>query len=193
MNICLTGGIGSGKSTVADAFADMGIDVIDTDIIARQCVAKGSDALERIAKHFGQDILNQKDQLNRQELRDIIFNHPEQKQWLENLLHPIIREKALSQAKQAKSPYCLIVIPLYFENRANYEITQVIVVDVAMDIQAKRVMERDHISHEQALNIITQQIDRETRLKNADHVIENNSDIKHLKQQVLEIHKKLLK
>lgn len=192
MRIGLTGGIGSGKSTVATLFAELGIDVIDTDVIARDCVKPGSEALQQITSHFGKQILTTNAELDRAQLRQIIFNDSHAKQWLENLLHPLIRQQALQQAANSQSPFCLIVIPLYFENRADYTLDKIIVIDTPVDTQIKRLMARDQLSQEAAVNIMSQQASREERLAGADYVINNNGNIDDLQQQILALQQKLL-
>ena len=129
--VALTGGIGSGKSTVANAFADLGINVIDADIIARQVVEPGAPALHAIADHFGANMIAADGTLQRRALRERIFANPEEKNWLNALLHPLIQQETQHQIQQATSPYVLWVVPLLVENSLYKKANRVLVVDVS--------------------------------------------------------------
>ncbi|WP_261817472.1 dephospho-CoA kinase [Vibrio gallicus] len=186
--IGLTGGIGSGKTTVANLFHDQyRIEVVDADIIAREVVQAGTEALQAIANRFGQHILNPDDSLNRRCLRAVIFNDPQQKQWLDALLHPLIREQMLRQIHDVKSPYCLLVIPLMVENELQHLAQRVLVVDVSEKTQIDRTMTRDQVSQHQVESILKSQASRAQRLAIADDVITNN-DHRHLAEQVERLH-----
>ena len=139
--VALTGGIGSGKSTVANAFADLGINVIDADIIARQVVEPGRPALRAIAEHFGADMIAADGTLQRRALRERIFANPEEKNWLNALLHPLIQQETQHQIQQATSPYVLWVVPLLVENSLYKKANRVLVVDVSPETQLKRTMQ----------------------------------------------------
>ena len=136
--VALTGGIGSGKSTVANAFADLGINVIDADIIARQVVEPGAPALHAIADHFGANMIAADGTLQRRALRERIFANPEEKNWLNALLHPLIQQETQHQIQQATSPYVLWVVPLLVENSLYKKANRVLVVDVSPETQLKR-------------------------------------------------------
>ncbi|QKJ85850.1 dephospho-CoA kinase [Paramixta manurensis] len=172
--VALTGGIGSGKSTVAQAFARLGVDVIDADVIARRVVEPGQPALEAIVRQFGAGMLNSDGSLNRANLRARIFSSPPDKAWLNGLLHPLIHAETRRQLAAAHSKWCLWVVPLLVENNLHREADRVLVVDVAPEIQLERTMARDHISREQAHSILAAQATREARLAVADDVIDNS-------------------
>ena len=191
--IGLTGGIGSGKSTVATLFEQLGIDVIDTDIIARTLVEHDMPAYQAIVDRHGQDITDNNYNINREKLRTIIFNNTEEKQWLENLLHPLIRETIANQIKNVKSSYCIIVIPLLVESKPNPLINRVLVVDCAETLQRERALKRDKLTENELNAIIQSQSSRQNRLKFADDIIENNDDINSLKQSVKQLHEKHLR
>ncbi len=174
--VALTGGIGSGKSTVTRAFADLGIDVVDADVIARQVVEPGQPALQDIANRFGPSVLNTDGSLNRASLRQKIFSSPAEKQWLNNLLHPLIHQQTRRQLAEAQSLWCLWVVPLLVENNLHKLADRVLVVDVDPEIQLTRTMARDHISREEATRILAAQASRDARLAVADDIIDNSGD-----------------
>nr|WP_086938437.1 dephospho-CoA kinase [Thaumasiovibrio occultus] len=184
----LTGGIGSGKSTVADLFAEKGIELIDADIIARNVVALGSVGLSKVSEHFGHDVLLEDGSLNRAKLREHIFNTPSDKQWLENLLHPMIREEMLRRIQQAQSPYCLLVVPLLIENKLESLCDRVLVVDVSPETQIERTTQRDNVTMKQVQRILAAQARRETRLAKADDIIDNDASADNLLSQVEKLH-----
>ncbi len=190
----LTGGIGSGKTTVANLFIELGIDIIDADIIARDVVAKGSPALHAISDHFGTEFIQVNGQLDRALLRKQIFSHDKDKLWLNNLLHPLIREQLLSQIKAASSHYCLLVAPLLIENNLMALVHRVLVVDVKESTQIARTTLRDENSTAQVQAIINSQIGRESRLKHADDLLNNDDcSLISLSASVLELHQTYLK
>ncbi|KAE9540410.1 dephospho-CoA kinase [Ursidibacter maritimus] len=192
----LTGGIGSGKSTIAELFAQHNVPIIDADIVARQVVAKGSPLLNQIAKHFGSQILTENGELNRSALRKLVFQSESEKNWLNNLLHPAIRVEMQRQLTEHQAPYVLWVVPLLIENRLTKECDRVLVVDVSPDIQLERATKRDNSQHEIIKNIMAAQVDRATRLSYADDIIENNlplaENLASLTKQVNELHQRYL-
>lgn len=188
----LTGGIGSGKTTVANLFAEQGIVLVDADIIAREVVAKDSDGLRQIGDKFGPQMLTPEGNLNRAALREQIFHHPEDREWLNALLHPMIRSRMLAQVKAANSPYVIMVVPLLFENGLDKLVNRTLVVDISPKLQLQRTIERDKVSKEQVQNIINSQSDRNSRLNKADDVIDNQGEITALQAQVLALHNKYL-
>lgn len=190
--IGLTGGIGSGKSTVANLFASHGINIIDADKIARNIVETEQPVLDKIVKKFGQDILDSQGHLNRLALREIIFADPNKRQWLEQLIHPLIYSEMQQQADRALSPYCIQVIPLLTKLNKK-RVQRVLVVDSSETEQIKRVSERDKINHVQAQAILNAQITREQRLLLADDVILNDNHLESLKQAVEKLHALYLK
>lgn len=186
--IGLTGGIGSGKSTVAGLFAEYGIPIIDADQVARELVAPGQPALQRIVQTFGEEILNGDGTLDRKKLRDLIFHDSKQRKQLEAILHPLIREDMLDQLDSLEAPYAILVIPLLVDT-GNWEmIDRILVVDTEEDLQIERVMQRDNVSLEQAEAIIDNQVSRQERLAAADDVIENIGNTEDLKIQVKRLH-----
>ena len=178
--VALTGGIGSGKSTVANAFADLGINVIDADIIARQVVEPGAPALHAIADHFGANMIAADGTLQRRALRERIFANPEEKNWLNALLH--------HQIQQATSPYVLWVVPLLVENSLYKKANRVLVVDVSPETQLKRTMQRDDVTREHVEQILAAQATREARLAVADDVIDNNGAPDAIASDVARLH-----
>ena len=188
----LTGGIGSGKSTIAELFAELGVPVIDADIVARQVVEKGSLLLAEIAAHFGPEILLEDGALNRAALREKVFNHESEKQWLNQLLHPAIRHEMLRQLAAQQAPYCIFMVPLLIENNLTALCQRVLVVDVSEQTQMTRASQRDNNQLALIKNIMQSQVSRSERLQHADDVINNDVDLSeslpHLKQTVLDLH-----
>lgn len=190
--VALTGGIGSGKSTVADAFSHLGINVIDADILARQVVEPGTPALDAIVEHFGPQTLTPHGALNRRVLRERIFANPDEKAWLNALLHPLIQRETQQQMAQATSPYVLWVVPLLVENNLASRADRVLVVDVTRDTQILRTMQRDQVSREHAEHILAAQATREQRLAVADDVIDNNGTPEAIASDVARLHARYL-
>jgi dephospho-CoA kinase len=186
----LTGGVGSGKSTVSALFASLGVDIIDTDVIARDLVAADQPALITMRSHFGEDIMNPDGTLNRPHLRAHVFGHPEERTWLEALLHPLIQQKVHEQVQQGQGPYTLVIIPLLTESyRQSYPfLDRICVVDCEEALQLERTAARDGISLELAGQILGAQLSRKARLALADDVIVNNHNLSGLKSQVMTLH-----
>ncbi len=192
MIIGLTGGIGSGKTAVSDTFEKLGITVVDADLASRVVVEKGKPCLEEIAKHFGDNILNESGELNRAKLREIIFNSDSEKSWLESLLHPAIAEQIKQELNASKSPYTILVSPLLLETNQRDFCDKILVVDVPVEIQMERTTKRDGVSADQVKSIIKSQINRDERLKLADEIIINEGSIEDLEMIVRELHEKLI-
>ncbi|ANS86506.1 dephospho-CoA kinase [Vibrio scophthalmi] len=191
--IGLTGGIASGKTTVANLFQQQfGIDIVDADIVAREVVEPESAGLKQIVQRYGAAILLDDGTLNRAQLRDIIFADPNEKQWLDALLHPMIRQRMIEQLDNTTTPYALLVIPLMAENNLQTLANRVLVVDVDESSQIERTMLRDGISQQQAQSIVNSQATRAQRLAIADDVIKNHSKNQQLLYQITELHKKYL-
>lgn len=192
----LTGGIGSGKTTVSDLFAELGVEVIDADIVARQVVEKGSLLLAKIAEHFGEQILTADRELDRTALRQIVFNDENEKTWLNNLLHPAIREEMVKKLQESTACYLIWVVPLLIENRLTEFCDRILVVDVSPEIQLERATKRDKSKTETIKNIIAAQVSREERLSYADDVIENNLPLEQglplIRELVQELHQQYL-
>lgn len=186
--IGLTGGIGSGKTTVTNMFEAKGADIIDADIIAREVVAPNSFALEQIVAHFGKDYLTEKNQLDRAKLRSTIFANSDEKQWLNNLLHPLIRDEIIKQTKAANSNYCILVAPLLVENNLLHLVDRVLVIDVEECTQLERTLARDSSCAAEIKAIMASQASREQRLAKADDIINNDDDsLAFVQQQVTEL------
>lgn len=184
----LTGGIGSGKTTVANLFAAHGIVLVDADIVAREVVAPGQPALAAIAAHFGHQILTVDGQLNRPALRSQVFSDAKAKAWLDQLLHPLIRQQLLQQLQQAQSPYVLLVAPLLIENGLTAVVDQLLVVDVDPQLQLQRTVQRDQVSSDQVAAIMASQCQRSQRLQLADQIISNETDVAALTGKVASLH-----
>src|SRR5690554_4181406 len=193
--IGLTGGIGSGKSTVARMFGALGVHWVDADIVAREVVEPGTPALVRIAEHFGQDILQPDGQLDRAALRTIVFKDANEREWLEALLHPAIRDELARQLQPDNydQPYVLLVSPLLPETDQHTLTARDIVVDVPVETQIERTMRRDNNDRDQVERIIAAQMPREHRVSRADYIIRNDQPLADVEQQVRELHKELLK
>lgn len=186
--IGLTGGIGSGKSTVAQLFAEKGITVIDSDQLARDVTQPGKPALNEIQEHFGSGLINENGSLNRTTLRKIIFGNDNERVWLEQLLHPLIRAEMKKQIEKSTSNYCIVVIPLLFETTPNPLINRILVVDTHEKEQINRVLKRDSSSPEEIQLILKSQVSRAKRLEFADDIIENTGSISELIPQVNRLH-----
>lgn len=191
--IGLTGGIGSGKTTVSNLFAELGIAIIDADVIARDVVTSGSPALKAIKKHFGSEFIQADGQLDRVLLRKQIFSNENDKLWLNKLLHPLIREQIVAQTKAAASPYCLLVAPLMIENNLMSLIDRLLVIDVKESTQITRTAHRDGNSSDQIKAIMASQVSRASRKLHADDILDNDdcSEIE-LKQAVIKLHQAYL-
>ena len=190
----LTGGIGSGKSTVARLFGELGVHWVDADDVARQVVEPGTPALEKIAEHFGQEILLPEGGLDRAALRRIVFDAPEERTWLESLLHPVIREELMRQLHpdNYSLPYVLLVSPLLLETDQHELVEKIVVVDVPVEVQIQRTMARDTNGREQVERIIAAQMPREQRLRKADEVVDNNLAMIDVERQVDQLHHSFL-
>lgn len=187
--IGLTGGIGSGKSTVANLFAERGAGVIDTDQLSRDLTQPNTAVLKALLEKFGPTILTNTKELDRKKLREIIFADSSKRIWLEELLHPLIRQKMQIQAELVPSSYCIVVIPLLFETKPNPLINRILVVDTPEDLQISRTLLRDKNSIEVVKAIMKTQISREKRRAGADDIIINDNEPEHLIPQVDELHK----
>lgn len=190
--VALTGGIGSGKSTVADAFSHLGVTIIDADIIARQVVEPNTPALQAIAEHFGNQLIAPDGTLNRRMLRERIFSHPDEKAWLNALLHPLIQQETQRQIAAATSTYVMWVVPLLVENRLHDKADRILVVDVSQATQIQRTMARDNVARHHAETILAAQATREARLAVADDVINNDGAPDAIASAVARLHAQYL-
>ncbi|REL28060.1 dephospho-CoA kinase [Thalassotalea euphylliae] len=193
MIIGLTGGIGSGKTTVANMFVKLGIDIVDADVVARQVVEPGTKGLAEIVDHFGESILADDGTLDRAQLRSKVFSDETAKAWLNQLLHPLIREEIFAQLARAKSRYKILVAPLLIENGLTEQVARILVIDVTKDQQIERTLKRDGSSPDIINNIIAAQVSREERLSKADDIINNTSpSLLEVEQQVKALHQQYL-
>ncbi|MGR8951044.1 MAG: dephospho-CoA kinase [Gammaproteobacteria bacterium] len=184
----LTGGIGCGKTTMANLFAGLGVPVLDADQIACQLTAKGEPALDQIHQHFGERVLNPDGSLNRLQLKKIIFADAEQKVKLEAILHPLIFKAIDSQVGQLRSPYCILSIPLLFETKMEPIVDRVLVVDCPVELQIERVSKRDGLEIETIRSIIDSQVSRAYRRAHADDLLDNAQPYNTLAEQVKKLH-----
>ncbi|MDP5041648.1 MAG: dephospho-CoA kinase [Paraglaciecola sp.] len=184
----VSGGIGSGKTTVTNLFAELGIDIIDADVIAREVVAPQTPGLNAIVAKLGQDILDNHGHLNRALLRQLVFTQPDLKEWLNQLLHPLIRAQMQQQTQGASSPYCILSVPLLIENQGYKTVDRVLIVDVSEATQLQRTVLRDNSNVEQISAIMRAQASREQRLAVADDVIENEGSEQELIEKVAQLH-----
>lgn len=188
LRIGLTGGIASGKSTVADMFAELGAAIIDTDVIAREVVEPGEPALAEIRDAFGDDVITANGRLDRAAMREIVFNDSEARKRLEAILHPRIREAALAQAAAAGGPYQVIVVPLLLESPLRDFVDRILVVDCPEEVQIARLMARDTESEARARRMLRAQSSRDARLAVADDVVVNDGDLGETLEQVQALH-----
>ncbi len=189
----LTGGIGSGKSAAADAFAQLGATIVDTDAISHELTGPGGAAIGEIQRQFGKAFIDASGAMNRKRMRDLVFSDAEEKQRLEALLHPLIRAESQHRIEQAAGAYVVHVVPLLVESPGYRErVARVLVVDCPEAIQIARVRQRSGLPEAEVRRIIASQIQRESRLAAADDVIDNSGPIAALHQQVQKLHEKYL-
>lgn len=188
MIVGLTGGIGSGKSAAMRVFESLGIGCVDADRVAREVVKPGRQALEDIKRHFGADVLTPEGELDRGRLRQRIFASKADKQWLESLLHPLIRREMQRQLDAQTSPYRVLVAPLLFENDLDRRCDAAVLIDVPEDIQVERVIARDGATAEQARSIIRQQMSRADKRARATHIVSNTGTLADLEKALLALH-----
>ena len=191
--IGVTGGVGSGKSAATDHFLKLGIQIVDADIAARTVVEVGKPALVEIKKRFGPEILLEDGQLNRALLRKIVFETPAQREWLEQLTHPLIRNEIIDGLQSATSQYVILSSPLLIESGQYHLVKRTLVIDVPVELQLKRTCLRDSNEATQVQAIIDAQIPRAKRLVQADDIIVNDQDLTHLHKQVEKLHHEYLK
>jgi dephospho-CoA kinase len=192
MIIGLTGGIGSGKSSAAALFEDIGVDLIDADDLARDSLSINSEGYKLFIEEFGDKYLDENKNINRELIRKLIFNDSNAKSKLESIIHPIVRSGIETFIKNKKSDYCIIVVPLIFETNSSKIYDRVLVIDCDVDVQISRTSKRDNQTKSDIENIVNKQATREQRLSIADEVIVNNGSLDLLRNEVLKIHKKYL-
>ena len=188
----MTGGIASGKSLVADLFGNLGVNTVDTDIVAREVAKPGSPALDEIRNAFGDGVIAADGSLDRAAMRDIIFSDSGKRKQLESILHPRIHDASFHQVKRATGSYVIVVVPLLFNSSMKEAMHRILVVDCNEETQIERLMMRDNESREQARRILATQASREERLSIADDVIGNDDDIESVRLAVTLLHQAYL-
>ena len=188
----LTGGIGSGKSAATAYFEKLGIDIVDADEVARDVVAPGSEGLKEIVNRFGNSILLKDGNLNRAALREKVFSDINEKNWLNNLLHPLIRLRMQHLIGESTSPYCILSVPLLVENKLTEMCNYVVVVDCPETMQLERALKRDGSTEETIRNIMASQATRNERIEAADTVLDNSTTLSALSAQIADLHTTLL-
>ena len=189
----LTGGIGSGKTTVAELFASRGAGLVDTDEISHRLTAPAQPAIAEIVRRFGPRFMAADGSLDRAQMRDHVFADPSARKDLEAILHPLIRQESSKQIRASTAPYVVVVVPLLFETGTyRRETGRILVVDCSQEIQVSRVMARSGLSRDQVLSIIASQVSRQERLRGADDVINNDGDLDALEGQVIPLHLRYL-
>lgn len=188
----LTGGIGSGKSTIANLFAELGVDIIDTDEIARALTGRGQPAISKIAEQFGTDVIQSDGALDRERMRAVAFSDSKAREALQNILHPLIRAQVQRRLSETDAPYAIVVVPLLVESR-NYKFAdRILVVDCSEEKQIERVMRRSGLERGQVSAIMATQASRSDRLAAADDVVSNEGEISALRAKVQQLHEKYL-
>jgi len=193
LKIGLTGGMGCGKSTAAGMFSEFNVTVIDADSIARDLVQPCSPLLEQIISKFGPELVDRNGQLNRARLRSLVFENPQKRRWLEQLIHPPILAEMELRAKACRQPYCVLCIPLLVETHQEKMVDRILVIDLPAEIQIRRIKQRDQLSEREIEAVLQAQTDRQTRLATAHDIIDNSGDREQLKLQIEKLHKKYLR
>lgn len=188
----LTGGIGAGKTVISNALLDKGITIVDADVIARDVVALGTEGLNAISAHFGSDILDEDGKLNRAKLRAIIFSNENEKTWLNQLLHPMIRNEIRQQLKKATSRYVVLSAPLLFENKLDTYCDLSLLIDVPVSVQIQRTCARDSAEREQVESIIASQMSRKDKIQRADKVLDNDRRLQTVLKDLDDLHQYFL-
>jgi dephospho-CoA kinase len=188
LTVGLTGGIASGKSAVANMFMKLGAGLVDTDVLAREVVAPGEPGLAAVRTLFGPSVMTATGELNRAVMRSLIFADPEKRRHLEDLLHPLIRERTLRRLDLLDGPYAIVVVPLLVETGFVELVDRVLVVDCPPTLQLERLIHRDRIPRAEAIAMIEAQADRVERLQTADDVIDNSGDHESTRRQVHHLH-----
>ena len=189
----ITGGIGSGKTAVTDIFSELNIDVIDADIASRKAVEKGSSSLKEIEDHFGSEIILNDGNLDRQKLREVIFDKEEEKDWLEKLLHPQILKIINSELAESRTSYTILVSPLLFETGQYKLCSRTLLVDVEEKLQIARASKRDNVSEEQIKSIIEAQMPRPEKISLANDIVINDGSLEDLRKEIISLHYNYLK
>lgn len=189
----LTGGVACGKTTVSDRFAELGVDIIDADVIARELLEQGSDCYAQVVGLFGQQVLLESAEINRSWLRDRIFSDAKAKQALESIIHPAVRLAIAEASEKCASDYCIVSVPLLIEANMQTLVDRILVVDLPPEQQLDRLMQRDKISLTQAQAMLAGQCSRARRLSFADDIIDNSHPISALDEQIRMLHENYLR
>jgi len=188
--IGLTGGIGSGKSTVAQFFKEEGVNVVDADQKSRAVVEPGSPALFEISQHFGDDLIQADGALDRAKLRTIVFNSEQKRHWLEALLHPLFKQAIIEDLNSSTSDYAILESPLLFETDQHTMTQKNILIDVPIEVQLEGTCKRDNIEREQVEKIIAAQMSRDEKRSKADYIVDNTNTLDVVKRHILELHQR---
>lgn len=192
-SVGLTGGIASGKTTISNLFAKLGVPVVDTDIISRKLLEPGELAFNQVCTHFGANIVNTDGRIDRARLREIVFNNPAEKSWLETMLHPLIYQRSHDAiVTKAGADYVLVVVPLLFETNFQSLVDRILVVDCPAEEQIERLVKRDQIDESLAHKMVLQQLSNAKRIARAHDIIDNRSADVDLESQVAALHKRYL-
>ncbi|WP_342662807.1 dephospho-CoA kinase [Oceanospirillum beijerinckii] len=190
--IGLTGGIGSGKTAASDYFTSLGVLIVDADVVAREIVEPHKPVWQQIVNHFGSEAINEDQSLNRPWLRQTVFQQPEERQWLESVTHPAIREEIIQQLQQPTEHYAMLVSPLLFESGQSDMTQRNLLIDVPVELQLSRTCARDNNNEDQVKAIIAAQMSREERRARADDIIVNDQDLSALQHACDDLHKTYL-
>ena len=192
MIVGLTGGIGSGKSVVGNFFTELGIDVIDADHVSKNILDENKSAKKLFVEHFGDKFIDKNNNIDRALLRDEIFKDENKKEALESIIHPLVREEIFNFIKNSKSIYKIVMVPLIYETNSQDFYDKILVVECSEENQINRASKRDNKTNDDIMNIIKNQATSEQRKSIADEVINNDSSLNELKNQVIKIHQKFL-
>lgn len=192
LTIALTGGIGSGKTSIASIFKSLGVPIIDSDTISKEIILPGKPCFKDIVNEFGEEILTNKGTIDRYKLRDIIFNNDKARIKLENIIHPVVFKNIDTEISLINYPYCLVIIPLLIETKSTERFDRILVIDALESLQFERIVKRDDISPILIKKIIKTQAKRKERLHYANDIIVNNGKIMNLNKSINTLHKKYL-
>ena len=192
LTVALTGGIGSGKTSIASIFKSLGVPIIDSDAISKEIILPGKPCFKDIVNEFGGEILTNKGTIDRYKLRDIIFNNDKARIKLENIIHPVVFKNIDTEISLINYPYCLVIIPLLIETKSTERFDRILVIDALESLQFERIVKRDDISPILIKKIIKTQVKRKERLRYANDIIVNNDKIINLNKSINTLHKKYL-
>lgn len=193
-SVGLTGGIAAGKTTLSNMFAGLGVPVIDTDVISRKLLEPGEPGYDQVCAHFGDSIMGTENEIDRARLREIVFSNPDEKFWLETMLHPLIyRSSHDAILEHAQADYVLIVVPLLFETNFQALVDRILVIDCPPELQLERLVQRDHIDEALARKMLAQQLSNSARLTRAHDIVDNSDNATDLESQVEALHQLYLR